>query len=69
MVFPCKDCKDRHLGCHDECEKYQIIKAESDELRRKIKQERDNNATLYRMNKSRIRSMRKINNIKTMRGK
>ena len=19
---PCKDCKDRHVGCHSECEKY-----------------------------------------------
>lgn len=20
--FPCKDCKNRHTGCHDECTKY-----------------------------------------------
>lgn len=22
-MMPCKDCPDRHLGCHSECEKYQ----------------------------------------------
>jgi hypothetical protein len=24
--FPCKDCAERHLGCHDSCEKYQSVK-------------------------------------------
>lgn len=22
VQFPCKDCKERHEGCHAECEKY-----------------------------------------------
>ena len=22
MTAPCKDCNDRHTGCHAECEKY-----------------------------------------------
>ena len=22
---PCKDCKDRHLGCHGKCEKHQAF--------------------------------------------
>lgn len=22
VAFPCKDCSDRHAGCHAECEKY-----------------------------------------------
>lgn len=22
MTAPCKNCKDRYLGCHSECEKY-----------------------------------------------
>ena len=26
IVPPCKDCPDRHLGCHDRCEKYQAYK-------------------------------------------
>ncbi len=24
----CKDCQDRHLGCHDECERYAEANAE-----------------------------------------
>ena len=33
---PCKDCKDRHLGCHGECEKYKEFK----EYRNKINEKR-----------------------------
>ena len=25
---PCKDCEDRHSGCHSECEKYKAFKEE-----------------------------------------
>jgi hypothetical protein len=28
MKAPCKDCKERHQGCHAECEQYQIYHAE-----------------------------------------
>ena len=27
---PCMDCKDRYAGCHGECEKYIMAKAEHD---------------------------------------
>ena len=23
---PCLDCKERHIGCHDKCERYQITR-------------------------------------------
>ena len=26
MKFPCQNCPDRVLGCHDTCEKYQFVK-------------------------------------------
>ena len=29
---PCKDCPDRHQGCHSECEKYIAFRKERDEL-------------------------------------
>ena len=36
--FTCKDCAERHLGCHDTCERYQKAKnqriAEREELRK-----------------------------------
>ena len=27
--YPCKDCKERYLGCSDKCEKYQQVKEEN----------------------------------------
>lgn len=36
--FTCKDCAERHFGCHDKCEQYQKAKnerlAEREELRK-----------------------------------
>ena len=30
LAAPCKDCEDRHEGCHTECDKYKEYKAELD---------------------------------------
>lgn len=38
-VFSCKDCKERHLGCHSTCEKYIAEKAESERVRQLKMQE------------------------------
>lgn len=38
-VSPCKDCSERHLGCHDRCPKYQDWRKEVTEGRRKIQQD------------------------------
>ena len=32
VTAPCKDCPDRHLGCHGTCEKYQKYKAKQAEI-------------------------------------
>ena len=33
MIYaPCKDCKDRFLGCHSKCDKYKDYKKRSEEL-------------------------------------
>lgn len=29
-ITPCKDCAERHAGCHAECEKYAAWKKESE---------------------------------------
>lgn len=34
--FPCKDCKDRNLGCHAICEKYLAAHKANTELRERI---------------------------------
>lgn len=30
---PCKDCPDRHIGCHGECEAYQTYNADRERIR------------------------------------
>lgn len=28
-ITPCKDCKDREVGCHGKCEKYKVFVEEN----------------------------------------
>ena len=30
ITAPCKDCADRHVGCHSSCEKYQAFHRENE---------------------------------------
>ena len=32
MNAPCKDCPDRHQGCHSECKKYKEYRKKQDKL-------------------------------------
>lgn len=38
--YPCKDCKDRYLGCHDRCARYQAAKNQNMEERQGITRKR-----------------------------
>lgn len=38
--MPCRDCKERYLGCHSKCVKYQNAKKRNDELREKERMEK-----------------------------
>ena len=46
---PCKDCSDRHIGCHAECDKYKAFKkALNNEHRKEYKQHNaENRATRH----------------------
>lgn len=33
MITVCKNCTDRHMACHDHCERYQTAKAENDRIK------------------------------------
>lgn len=33
----CKDCKERHVGCHSDCEKYNQAKKAKDEFNEKVR--------------------------------
>ena len=35
LISPCKDCKDRRLGCHSRCEKYLAFAKECEDVRNK----------------------------------
>lgn len=39
MTCPCRDCKEREVGCHGYCELYKIWSEENERLRNKIQQE------------------------------
>lgn len=38
MNPPCKDCPNRHPGCHGSCEKYQIWRKEWEQLKERERQ-------------------------------
>lgn len=34
MLAPCKDCEERYLGCHSECEKYKAYRVQQEKISR-----------------------------------
>lgn len=32
IIYSCKDCSERHIGCHSECEKYKDCTNKSHEI-------------------------------------
>ena len=41
MVAPCKDCPNRHLHCHNYCEKYLKFLAENEKRKEVMRLEND----------------------------
>ena len=35
ITAPCKDCKDRHIGCHSDCELYKEFQRRNEELNKR----------------------------------
>jgi hypothetical protein len=50
MNAPCKDCFDRHQGCHSKCEKYIAFRKERDELNEKIYKQKEKERLLIGYN-------------------
>ena len=46
--FTCKDCDQRHPGCHDKCEKYQAEKKAYEERQAVKRKYNDLRGALYR---------------------
>lgn len=55
MIYSCKNCKDRSIGCHSHCERYAKEKIMHDEQRARAKA--DDEARMYMLG-SMVRSMR-----------
>lgn len=55
MIYPCKGCKDRHTGCHAECERYKAACAE----RKKIREERYKEHELIELSVKRAERIKK----------
>lgn len=43
---PCKDCKDRSVGCHGTCEKYKEYRSNLDDRKETIKKNRSTDALI-----------------------
>lgn len=67
-IYPCKDCPDRHLGCHDGCEKYKAIKEKDTELKRKRSEERRRNKAIGELHEHR-RTKKSSNRVLSTRRK
>jgi hypothetical protein len=48
---PCKDCPNRHQGCHSECDKYIAFRKERDELNELKHKEKEKHRLLVEYNK------------------
>ena len=67
IITCCKDCQERHPGCHATCEKYIKQKAEHDERTAEYRKEHSVNSVDYQkfdgiykaMNRYRVRSRHK----------
>lgn len=51
---PCKGCEDRQVNCHSCCEKYLTYKEESEEEKRKMRENREKNNAVYLFRKAQI---------------
>lgn len=49
--FPCKECKERKVGCHSTCSKYLKSKMENDKRLEKLYKERNINDAFIELNK------------------
>lgn len=59
MTAPCKDCQDRHEGCHGECERYKAYAAEREAINAKKREAASADGYLFAKIKKLNRTKRK----------
>lgn len=60
MIAPCKDCRERHLGCHSECEKYKAYRETLDSKNAKRKEEINIDSTIDHLLFNRLKHQRSL---------
>lgn len=58
LKAPCKDCADRHIGCHGECEKYIKYKQEHAEMQTFIRRLDEERQAVYDYKEAKVRRLR-----------
>lgn len=43
MNYPCKDCTERHIGCHSDCDRYNKEKSEIEKNKSILKYHKEKN--------------------------
>lgn len=59
-ITVCKDCTDRYLGCHDQCEKFQDAKHKVQEEKEKLLNAMKKDAVYADYKRKKIRKERRI---------
>lgn len=62
VTAPCKDCKDRFVGCHSSCDKYKEFRINLDEEREKTREEKKMIYALYENRTKRVEKALKKKN-------
>lgn len=64
---PCKECPDRHIGCHADCEDYLIFKSECDRIRQNEQAERKTINTLHSIKTAELEQTRRRRGLKSIK--
>lgn len=59
VINPCKDCKDRHINCHADCEKYIEAKQEHDKQQDEIRKSKFDDYNTFTLPCAHVRKRRK----------
>ena len=51
---PCKDCTDRHIACHCECEKYKEFKENREQINQEIRKKAEQENSLISYERQRV---------------
>lgn len=66
---PCKDCTDRHAGCHGSCEGYKNFKTEHDAETKRLWEEDNVTRQVYDINRNGAEAKQRPEPLKHGRGK